>query len=71
MKASVNWIKHTLAEIPLNLDSVLVYGDGLTWDKSTLVLLCIDIEGLLLLHNLEEIKITAAAATAACPNLRI
>jgi len=69
VKASANWIKHTLAEIPLNLDSVLVHGDGLTWDKSAFILLRIDIEGLLLLHDLEKIKITAAAATAACPVL--
>jgi hypothetical protein len=32
-----------LAEIPLNLDRVLIYGDCLTWNKSTLVLLHISL----------------------------
>jgi hypothetical protein len=36
---AATWTQHTLAEIPLNLDHVILNGDGLTWNKSALVLL--------------------------------
>lgn len=48
---SATWTQHTLAEIPLNLNRVLINGDGLTWNKSALVLLCICLYRLLLLHG--------------------